>query len=106
QGPSRIRGGLCTFVYCGKPVSSGRIRPMIIKRMKLGELLLESKKISPEQLQRALDEQLKTHKRLGEVLCDLGIVDQETLVNFLSDQLKIPRMDLRGADIDKNALES
>ena len=79
---------------------------MIIKRMKLGELLLESKKISPEQLQRALDEQLKTHKRLGEVLCDLGIVDQETLVNFLSDQLKIPRMDLRGADIDKTALES
>ncbi|MBI4861195.1 MAG: type II/IV secretion system protein [Candidatus Riflebacteria bacterium] len=78
---------------------------MIIKRMKLGEMLLEAKKITKEQLQQALDEQLKTHKRLGEVLVEMGFVDQDTLVNFLADQLKIPRMSLVGTEVEKAALE-
>jgi len=78
---------------------------MIIKRMKLGEMLIEARKIKPEELRHALELQLKTHRRLGEVLVELGYIDQETLVSFLSDQLQIPRIDLSDTEIEKGALE-
>jgi len=77
----------------------------IIKRMKLGEMLLEGGILNDAQLQLALEEQLKTHKRLGEILVDMRMVDQDVLIDFLSKQLKIPRIALPEVEIEPSALD-
>ncbi len=55
---------------------------------RLGETLLKSKKLKREQLRRALDEQNKLGrvKPLGEVLIDLGYVEQEDIEIALNRQ--------------------
>ena len=55
---------------------------------RLGETLLKSKKIKREQLRRALDEQNKLGrvKPLGEILIDLGYVEQEDIEIALNRQ--------------------
>ena len=49
------------------------------KKVRLGELLLEHKVISEEQLKTALAEQKRSGRKLGRVMTDLGIVREETL---------------------------
>lgn len=78
---------------------------MIVKRMKLGEMLLEANLISQDQLKQALEEQMKSRKRLGEILIDLKVIDVDVLVDFLSKQLDIPRVNLREVEIEKSAME-
>jgi hypothetical protein len=56
-----------------------------VRRM-LGELLLVSHRITPEQLITALDEQKKAGGKLGEVLVRLGFLDQRELDVALSFQ--------------------
>jgi len=47
------------------------------KKVRLGELLLENKLISDEQLKTALAEQKRTGRKLGRVFTDLGMVREE-----------------------------
>lgn len=63
-------------------------------RMKLGELLLRDGLVSPDQLQRALDEQRAYGGRLGRHLVDLGFLSEAVLLDALGRQLRIPRVDL------------
>jgi type IV pilus assembly protein PilB len=56
---------------------------------KLGDLLLKKGLITHEQLKIALDIQKSTHKLLGEILVDLGFVDQNTISSILSHNLGI-----------------
>jgi MSHA biogenesis protein MshE len=68
---------------------------MSIKRkIRLGDLLVESKKISEVQLQEALAEQKRSGRKLGQVLVDSGIIAEEGILETLSQQLKIPFVDL------------
>lgn len=61
----------------------------------LGELLLEQKIITPEQIERALAEQAKSNlnERLGEILIRLGYVRDDTIIKALSKQLGLKRQD-------------
>lgn len=59
-------------------------------REKIGTLLTKANIITDEQLQSALEEQKKTGEKIGATLINLGYVEAETLVNFLSKQFKIP----------------
>jgi signal transduction histidine kinase len=59
---------------------------------RLGDILLERKLISPQDLQRALDQhkQLtleKKPRRLGQVIIQLGLIDQETLDEIVTGQI-------------------
>lgn len=60
-----------------------------IKRKPIGERLIESKKISREQLQEALDEQKRMGKkvRLGMILLDKGFISPQDLVNVVQEQI-------------------
>ncbi|MBM3266695.1 MAG: hypothetical protein FJZ01_03515 [Candidatus Sericytochromatia bacterium] len=51
----------------------------MIARKKLGDLLLETGKISPAQLQAALQQQALSQKKIGEVLIEMGFVTQKDL---------------------------
>lgn len=58
-------------------------------RQNLGNLLLQAKRITPEQLEQALDEQKISGERLGEVLVRHGLItksENELFVEFQSQQ--------------------
>ena len=65
------------------------------QKIRLGDLLVEKQVITPEQLDKALSEQKKTGTRLGRMLISLGFINEQGLLDFLAEQLKIPYVDLR-----------
>ncbi len=65
------------------------------KKVRIGDLMVENKIISEGQLGTALAEQKKTGRRLGRTLIELGYIDEDRLLLFLSQQLNIPNIDLR-----------
>ena len=70
------------------------------KVKKLGELLIEFKYITREQLEKALDHQEDSNDRLGDVLLDLGYISESDLVEVLEFQLGVERADLSKYVID------
>ncbi len=60
----------------------------------LGELLVGAQLISQAQLAEALLQQSTTGKRIGTLLVEEGALDERALARALSDQLKIPFVDL------------
>ena len=69
-------------------------------KVQLGTLLVERHVITDDQLSEALELQKKSRKRLGDCLAQLGFASEEDIVNVLGVQLNIPRIDLRGIQID------
>jgi MSHA biogenesis protein MshE len=69
------------------------------ERVRLGQLLVDQKLISEEQLARALGEQKRTGRKLGRTLVELGFVTEDEISRALARQLKIPFVDLRRQDI-------
>jgi general secretion pathway protein E len=59
----------------------------------LGELLVERGLLPEDDLQRALTLQRERKARLGKILLDLGYVSAQDLQSVLSEQLGIPRVD-------------
>ena len=57
------------------------------EKKKLGEILVERKLITPEQLQRALDYQKKDPRSLGEILHSFKLLSEEDLLKVLSIEL-------------------
>ncbi|MCH7880441.1 MAG: type II/IV secretion system protein [Proteobacteria bacterium] len=64
------------------------------KKIRLGDLLVEKNLITEDQLQLALTEQKKLGRKLGGTLIELGMIDEDSLLNLLSAQLGIPLIDL------------
>ncbi|HEY2012238.1 MAG TPA: type II secretion system ATPase GspE [Bryobacteraceae bacterium] len=58
--------------------------------MRLGEILIERKKIEQEDLDRALELQQERGDKLGKILVDMGLIAQRDVLAALSDQLAIP----------------
>src|SRR6187397_2174844 len=68
--------------------------------VRIGELLLKEKRISPEQLQEALNYQKANGGKLGFNLVKLGFVKDEELTALLSKQYGVPSINLLQFDID------
>jgi MSHA biogenesis protein MshE len=75
------------------------------KRIRIGDLLIENKVISETQLNAALAEQKKTRRKLGKTLIDLGYIQESQLLTLLSQQLKIPYLELQQYPIDREILK-
>ena len=65
------------------------------KKVRLGDLLVEQKAITAEQLQLALVEQRRTGRRLGRVLADLKFLPEEKVQEVLAEHLQVPFVDVR-----------
>jgi len=63
--------------------------------IKLGELLLNEKLITPEQLDEALKSQVIFGIKLGSSLIELGFITDEQLCRFLSRKLGVPAVSPR-----------
>ena len=70
------------------------------KKIRLGDLLVESGAITPEQLSDALVKQKKKNMKLGETLVDEGIITENDIANALSKQLNLEIVDLQNISID------
>src|SRR5918992_3390189 len=68
--------------------------------VRIGELLLKEKRISPEQLQEALNYQKANGGKLGFNLVKLGFVKDEELTSLLSKQYGVPSINLPQFEID------
>ncbi len=65
------------------------------ERIRLGDQLLKDGLISEEQLQRALGEQKRTSRMLGELLVETGVITSGTLARTLARCLGVPSCQLR-----------
>ena len=68
---------------------------MMRKRIRIGELLLEQKLLSADQLKDALERQRQGGGMLGHILIELGFVEESQMLKVLSEQLLLPVIDLR-----------
>jgi type IV pilus assembly protein PilB len=68
--------------------------------VRIGELLLKEKFISPEQLQQALNHQKANGGKLGYNLVKLGFVKDEEITALLSRQYGVPSINLQQFEID------
>lgn len=64
------------------------------KKIRIGDLLVEHDVITQQQLDIALKEQKKLGRKLGQTLITLGYIDEDSLLNFLGQQLSVPVIDL------------
>ncbi len=71
---------------------------------RLGDLLLEEKLITPEDLSAAVAEQRKTGQLLGSTLVQLGLVAEQTLLQCLHRQLGLPLIDLSTVTVDESTI--
>jgi len=74
-------------------------------RIRLGDLLIQQKVITQEQLAAALVEQRRSGRKLGRVLADLGSLPEAQLHEFLSKHLKVPFVDLKQLRIDREVVK-
>ena len=68
--------------------------------VRIGELLLKEKRITPEQLQEALNYQRQNGGKLGFNLIKLGYVKDDEITALLSKQYGVPSINLTQFDID------
>ena len=61
---------------------------------KLGPLLVKKNIISEEQLQKALEKQKDSGEQLASALVQLGFIEEEGLLSFLSSHYEIPSLNL------------
>ncbi len=66
-----------------------------VKKIRLGQILLDKNVITQKQLDAAMIEQMASGKKLGNVLIEMQFIKEEDLLKLLSDQLNIPYVDLR-----------
>lgn len=74
------------------------------EKSKLGSILVQSSMISPEDVQRALEEQRRSNVRFGEALINLGIVEEEDVGWGLANQLNVPFIRLTSDTFDPDAV--
>ena len=65
------------------------------RKIRIGDLLVDTGAINEAQLSLALQEQKITGKKIGRVLVDMGLIEELQLLETLSRHLKIPFVELR-----------
>ncbi|HTF16181.1 MAG TPA: ATPase, T2SS/T4P/T4SS family [Burkholderiales bacterium] len=65
------------------------------ERIRLGDLLLQQKLISQEQLKAALEDQSRSGRKLGKVLIESGYLSEDQIGEALARQLGVPFINLK-----------
>jgi len=73
--------------------------------VRIGELLLKEKRITPEQLQEALNYQRQNGGKLGFNLIKLGYVKDDEITALLSKQYGVPSIALGQFDVDATVVK-
>lgn len=73
---------------------------------RIGDILVSSGKLTPEQLADAVQIQQVKKTKLGELLVEEGFVDEDDIIDALKLQLGISRVDFENTFVDKDAVKS
>jgi MSHA biogenesis protein MshE len=65
------------------------------EKLRLGDVLVQQKLITAEQLAQALEQQRGSGKRLGRLLIESGVVTEEAVAHGLARQLRVPMVNLK-----------
>jgi len=68
----------------------------------VGEILVNTRQITKEQLRRAQEMRLTASKPLAKILIDEGIISASGLAKALGDHLKLPFIDISAIELDEN----
>jgi MSHA biogenesis protein MshE len=74
--------------------------PINKNKIKIGELLVQAKIITEEQLQLALKYQKEKGGKLGSIIVSMGFATENSLLEAISQQLNMPFLDLAHYKID------
>jgi len=77
---------------------------MAKEHKRLGDVLLDERLITPQQLADAVAEQRRTGQLLGATLIRLGVITEELMLKHLQQQLGLPLLDLNDVVIDEAVL--
>jgi hypothetical protein len=76
------------------------------KRRRMGQILVQARIITEQQLEIALSEQRSSWSRhLGSILVQLGFTTEEVIAQTLAAQLRLPFVNARYEDVDSEILE-
>jgi general secretion pathway protein E/type IV pilus assembly protein PilB len=73
--------------------------------LRIGDILIEKKMITPVELEKALQEQRRTKQSLGVLLVNMGYITEEALLKTLAEQQGMLFVELRNITIDERALK-
>ena len=73
--------------------------------MSLGEILVQRKKITPEQAEEARAARKGPHDRIERILIEKGYVKERDVLEIIGEQLSIPVVDLSQVKIDPELLK-
>jgi len=85
-------GQLCVELKLISPDELKRVLHKHNKRIRLGELLLNQGLIKPRQLEQALERQQQVSQKIGQLLLQAQAININQLLDALSLQLDLPRM--------------
>lgn len=74
------------------------------EKIRLGELLVQQKLLSEEQLTFSLGEQKRTGRKLGRVFVENGFVTEEQISGALAKQLNIPYVNLKFFNVNPDLM--
>lgn len=77
----------------------------IIQKKRLGQILVDSGKITSAQLQEVLSIQKQQGKKLGEILLEKGLVTELDIVHAVEEQTGVKAIDLNNVQCDKKVLK-
>ena len=80
--------------------------PMIRNKKRLGDLLVDAGVITDEQLKEALKKQREMGSRLGQVLIELRMTDEEEVMQAMHTQLGLPIARVREAKIPREVIST
>ena len=72
---------------------------------RIGEMLLEEQRITPEQLQEALTYQQEHGVKLGTSLVKLGFLEEDEVTTLLSRQYGVPSIKISDFEIDESVIQ-
>ncbi len=75
------------------------------KTVRIGDLLVKSKKLTEEQISQALALQKEKKMKLGELLISEGMISEVELLEVLEEQLGIPAVNLSEYKVNREALK-
>ena len=75
------------------------------KKLRIGDMLTQQGLLSDSQLQLALADQKNSGRKLGRTIIDLGFVEEDKLLKLLSEQLKIPFVDIKHFQFDTELVQ-
>ncbi len=74
------------------------------KKIRIGDMLVDAGVITQEDLQRGLELQKTSGRKLGETLVEEGIVNDEVLARLLAEQLGMEMIDIQSISIPEEVL--